>query len=188
MIQRTLLLCAAALLLAALPLRAAQRPLRVDFDQSRIDIVVKATVDSFTGRLAAYEPSLTLGDDGRIAAARIAFHFRDVFTGKAKRDKAMHDWQHTDEFPDGEFVLAALDPTGPGQALVRGRLLLHGVAHDISFPVTFTRQDSTYAIDGDAVIDVRDYSLPVIRMMGLLKVDPIVHVKFHLQGRADDEG
>lgn len=187
MFQRTLLLCAAGLLLAAAPLRAVERPLRVDFDQSRIDIVVKATVDSFTGRLAAYEPSLTLGNDGRITGARIAFHFRDVFTGKAKRDQAMHGWQHTDEFPDGEFVLDALEPAGLGQARARGRLIFHGVAREITFPVTVTREDSTYAIDGDAAIDVREHGLPAIRMMGLLKVDPVVHVKFHLQGRAGDE-
>lgn len=183
MILRLLYIGAAGLFLAAHPLRAADRPLHVDFTQSRIEVAVKATFDSFTGRLSAYEPSLSVGDDGRIATARIAFHFRDVVTGKPKRDRAMHEWQHTPEFPDGEFVLTTLAPAADGTILATGRLSLHGVTRELSFPVTFTQQGSTSAIDGDAAIDVRDFGLPVIRMFGLLKVDPVVHVKFHLQGR-----
>jgi hypothetical protein len=31
-------------------------------------------------------------------------------------------------------------------------------------------------------VDTRDYGLPIIRVFGLLKVDPLVHVQFHLEG------
>lgn len=165
---------------------AAERPLALDRAQSRIEIVVKATFDSFTGRLEAFDPSVTLDDAGRIAGARVAFHFRDVLTGKPKRDKAMHEWQHTEEFPDGEFVLRSLLTGQDGQIRANGRLSFHGVASEITFPVSVTRQETLYAIDGDAAVDVRDFGLPAIRMMGLLKVDPVVHVKFHLQGRDGD--
>lgn len=184
MSQRTLLLAAAGLLLAAVPLRAAERPLRVDPGQSRIDIAVKATVDSFTGRLSAYVPEIVVGDDGRVVSARLAFRFMDVVTGKPKRDQAMHNWQRTKEFPDGEFVLAALTPGAEGAGQARGRLTFHGVTREIVFPATVTIHGDACAIDGDAAVDVRDFGLPVIRMMGLLKVDPVVHVRFHLQGRS----
>jgi iron complex transport system substrate-binding protein len=37
---------------------------------------------------------------------------------------------------------------------------------------------------GDASLDTREFGLPVIRLFGLLKVDPVVRVRFHLQGTA----
>lgn len=165
--------------------RAAERMLTLDAAQSRVDVVVKASMDSFTGRLAKYEPQIAVGDDGRVSTVRLAFHFRDVLTGKDGRDKAMHKWQETDKFPDGVFVLSSLEAApAPAAGLVAvGRLTLHGVARDVRFPVAVVREGETYAIDGDATVDTREFGLPVIRLLGLLKVDPLVHVKFHLQGR-----
>lgn len=174
-------LLAAVALGAALPGRAAR--LECDPVQSRIEIIVKATVDSFTGRLEAFAPEVTLGSDGRVTAARVAFRFTDLHTGKDKRDRAMHEWQHTGEFPDGEFVLENLAPAAGGQWLARGRLRLHGRTQLLEFPVTILTQDNICAIDGEAVVDTREFGLPVIRMLGLLKVDPLVHVRFHLQGK-----
>ncbi len=166
------------------PAATVTRTLQIDPLQSRVDISVQATVDSFTGHLQHCEPVITLGDDGTITAVRVSFHFRDVATGKAKRDAAMHEWQATDKFPDGEFVLASLAPVQPGQFKARGRLTFHGVTHELAFPVAITTDHALYAIDGEAALDTREFGLPVIRMFGLLKVDPLVKVSFHLQGRA----
>lgn len=179
----SLILALGALLV---PARAAERPLVIDFAQSRVEVVVRASVDSFTGKLVQFNPSIAVGDDGRVASARFTFRFRDVQTGKDGRDKAMHKWQGTDRFPDGEFVLTALDPAmAPDTGLVAiGRLTWHGVTRDLRFPAAVIRDGETCAIDGDATIDTREFGLPIIRMLGLLKVDPLVHVKFHLQGRA----
>lgn len=182
--SRILLVFAAVLLGGARPALAAR--LACDPAQSRLEIMVKATVDSFTGRLAHFEPTVTFGPDGHVAAARISFHFTDVLTGKERRDKAMHEWQQTDRFPDGEFVLDALAPEAGGGWLARGRLTLHGQTHPLSFPVTIVTQGPVCAIDGEAVIDTRDFDLPIIRLMGLLKVDPLVRVRFHLQGKKEE--
>lgn len=174
-----------AVAVGILPAAAAERPLVIDAAQSRVEVVVKASVDSFTGKLAKFEPTVAVADDGRVCAARLAFHFRDVLTGKDGRDKAMHKWQDTEKFPDGLFVLTSLEPaSAPGNGLVAiGRFTFHGVARDLRFPVTVGREAEIYAIDGIATIDTREYGLPVIRMLALLKVDPLVQVKFHLQGR-----
>jgi polyisoprenoid-binding protein YceI len=154
--------------------------------QSRVEIIVKATVDSFTGRLAKFDPDVTVGADGRIAAARVRFKFADVQTGKEKRDKAMHEWQQTELFPDGEFELVSLSPGNDATWRAQGRLTLHGRTQLLDFPVTIVTQQEICAIDGEAVVDTREFGLPVIRMMGLLKVDPLVHVRFHLQGRKQE--
>lgn len=164
--------------------RAAERALVVDRAQSRVEVVVKATVDSFTGKLNAFEPAITVGDDGRVVAARVAFRFRDLATGKEKRDAAMHTWQQTDQFPDGSFVLNSLEPVpAPGGGWVAvGRLTLHGVARELRFPISVMREGARTVIDGEATLDTREFGLPIIRMMAILKVDPIVKVRFHLTG------
>lgn len=161
---------------------AAERPLVVDPAASRIEIAVRATVDSFVGELTAYEPAITLADDGSVKSARFGFQFRDVTTRKTDRDKAMHKWQQTDTHPKGLFILTSLEPASGPTAIAFGRLTFHGVTRDVRFPITITRDDGRYAIDGQATIDTREYGLPVIRMLALVKVDPMVRVRFHLQG------
>jgi len=177
-----LLLLFAILSLGGAPAgRAAQ--LACDPVQSRIEIIVKATVDSFTGHLVKFEPVVTLGADGHVTAARIRFQFSDVQTGRDRRDKAMHEWQQTERYPDGEFQLDRLTPQADAAWLARGRLTFHGRTQPLEFPVTILTQGDVCAIDGEAVMDTREFDLPVIRMMALLTVDPLVHVRFHLQGR-----
>ena len=164
--------------------RAAEQPLSIDLTQSRVEVAVKATGDSFVAHLKHYEPSVTIADDGSIVSARLAFHFRDIATGKAARDKEMHEWQQTDSFPDGTFVLNSLQPaTGTGY-MAFGRLTFHGVTRDIQFPVSLSQEGTRLAIDGDATVDTREFGLKIIRKFGFLKVDPLVHVRFHLQGSA----
>ena len=166
--------------------RAAERPLVIEPTQSRVDIVVRATMGSFTGKLAPINAAVGVAEDGRVVSARLPFRFLDIATGKDDRDKAMHKWQETEKFPDGVFVLTSLEPaTAPDSGFVAvGRLTLHGVTRDLRFPSSVIRDAGNYAIDGDATIDTREFGLPIIRMMGLLKVDPLVHVRFHLQGNA----
>ena len=61
---------------------AAEKPLTIDAAQSRVDIVVKASMDSFTGQLNRYEATLTADAEGKIAGFRLAFRFLDITTGK----------------------------------------------------------------------------------------------------------
>jgi polyisoprenoid-binding protein YceI len=184
--MRLPLLCFLAILSGTARLVAVEFPLAIDAGQSRVEIAVRATADSFVGRLSSYEPMVTVRENGALGSARFAFHFRDVVTGKNGRDKAMHEWQHTDRFPDGLFVLTSLEPAKGAASTATGRLTFHGVTRDIQFPVTVARDGPSYAIDGDAAIDTREFGLPKIRMLALLTVDPVVHVRFHLQGTRGD--
>ncbi|MBX3737172.1 MAG: YceI family protein [Candidatus Didemnitutus sp.] len=179
--SRLLLLLAFAL--GANGLIAANHAVQFDPAQSTVDVTVKATIDSFTGKLAAYELTGAADDSGHIVAARLSFHFRDVLTGKPKRDAAMHEWQHTDQFPDASFELTAVTTAADGSSHASGKLTFHGVTRELDFPVTVAHAGATYAIDGEAPIDTREFGLPIIRMMGLLKVDPVVRVRFHFQGK-----
>ncbi len=172
--------------LTGLAARAAEAPLVIDPAQSRVEVVVAATVDSFIGRLERYEARVVVDDaEARVVRARFAFHFADVKTGKTDRDEQMHAWQDTPTHPDGEFTLATLTRGADGGRVATGALTLHGLTKEITFPVSVTHEGALYAIDGDATLDTRTFGLPIIRKFMLLKVDPLVHVRFHLQGRAD---
>lgn len=175
--------CVIVLWLGAALVRAASVPLVIDLTQSRIEVVVKATVDSFTGTLDNYDAGVWVDEEtGAVAKARVAFHFADVKTGKADRDTAMHEWQDTEKNPDGLFALSALTRNEAGAMTATGTLALHGQAKEIEFPVAVTHDGGLYGIDGDVTLDTQEFGLPVIRKFLVLKVDPVVHVRFHLQG------
>ena len=182
---------AALLVTLTSTMRGAERPLAIDREQSRVEVLVKATVDSFTARLVNYHAAVTVDPKAaRVTAATVSFRFEDVRTGKDKRDKEMHAWQDTATYPEGRFTLVALEPAagdggpvaGNGHLTARGTLVFHGATRELSFPVAVTTDRALYAIDGEAPIDTREFQLPVIRKFGILKVDPHVVVRFHLQG------
>lgn len=173
-------------LTALRPLGAAEIPLRLDPAHSRVDIEVKATVDSFVGRLDRYEAEVSIDSaTGAVSGARFAFHFKDIHTGREDRDEQMHLWQDTAHHPDGVFVLSKLERETAGNLVATGELTLHGVRRELTFPVTVARDGALYAIDGDAAFDTRLFGLPVIKKLLVLKVDPRVHVRFHLRGRLE---
>ncbi|HSI07789.1 MAG TPA: YceI family protein [Rariglobus sp.] len=169
------------LMAASARLCAVPEPLVIDPAQSRVEIVVKATVDSFTGKLEAYKAAVAV-EGGHIATASFRFNCSAIRTGKEGRDEAMNDWLETTKYPEGVFTLASFEPAAEGHFKACGILMLHGVSHEIVFPVSVIMDRKVYAIDGEAPLDTRDFGLPVIRKFGLLKVDPLVKVRFHLQG------
>ncbi|ATC64169.1 hypothetical protein CMV30_09485 [Nibricoccus aquaticus] len=179
----------AALLLTSFASRApaAETPLIADKPQSRIEYAVTATMDSFTGKLISY--TLDLSSDpatpAKITRAELRFRFADLRSDNAKRDQQMRDWQSTEQFPEALFTLTTLEPAAtPGRFTARGQFIFHGMTRDLVFPVSISSsEDGLHVIDGEARIDTRDFGLPIIRKFGLLKVDPVVVVKLHLQAR-----
>jgi polyisoprenoid-binding protein YceI len=174
-----------ASLLAALSsagANAAEHALAIDPEHARVEVAVKATVDSFTAHLRTFEAVLTAANDGRITGARLAFRFNDLFTGKEKRDEAMHRWQQTKEFPGGTFILDTLEPgAAAGDFNVAGRLTFHGTTRELRFPTRIVRDGERYRIDGEVKIDTREFGLPIIRTLAVLTVNPLVIVRFHLE-------
>jgi polyisoprenoid-binding protein YceI len=167
--------------LLSLTLSAADRALKVDPARSYVDVDVKSTVDSFTAHLDAYALRANVDDKGRIKTASLTFRFADVKTGKPDRDKKMLEWLGGDDAA-GKFELGilALAPDGQGQA--NGNLTFHDATALVEFPVNVTKAGDTYTITGEASIDYRNWKLKVIRTALVLKVDPIVKVRFKFAG------
>jgi polyisoprenoid-binding protein YceI len=176
-----LVLAAAALLVAAV-LPAAEEPLKIDRERSFVDVDVKATVDSFTGRLEKYQATVTAdAATKKIRTARFEFRFADLKTGKPDRDAKMLEWLGSGD-ATGTFELGVLALTPDGQGQANGKLTFHGVTERVEFPVTIARADRTYTIRGEVALDYRHWGLKVIRTMGVLKVDPGVRVRFQMVG------
>jgi len=162
---------------------ATAAPVAVDSAASRIDIDVKSTAGSFVGQLAAYDAMIELDDAGQtVRSAVVTFDFNDVQTGEEKRDKHMHAWQDTPQFPAGRFELEELVSAADSSTTAKGALTFHGQTHLLEFPVTVTTAAGRFTVAGEAVIDTRDYGLPIIRKMLMLRVNPEVTVRFHLEG------
>ena len=169
--------------LLALPAAVLAQEVRLKIDKARsfIDVDVKATVDSFIGRLEGYEAVIPLDAAGKIKTARVSFKFTDLKTGKTDRDAKMLEWLGGG-VPEGKFDLGTLALAPDGQGVANGNLTFHGVTQRIEFPVLITKADDTTTIAGEATLDYRNWGLKVIRLAMLLKVDPLVKVKFKLTG------
>lgn len=168
--------------LAVLPAGlAAAATLKVDRHRSFVNVDVKATVGSFTGRLEAYEARVTFEPAGRIRAATFRFRFADLKTGDAERDAEMLRWAGG---PDaaGAFTLGALALTPDGQGHATGRLVMNGRPELIEFPVNVSQLDGVWTLEGAATLRYTDWGLKVVRRFVVVKVDPEVKVRFKLIG------
>jgi polyisoprenoid-binding protein YceI len=161
----------------------ANAPLAVDKAHSEFDFEVKATMHSFTGKVSDYDAQLVADAETQtIKEARVRFSFAAAQTGDKKRDREMLEWEENSQYPDVVFVLSSLAAAGQGRYNAVGQLTFHGVTKVVSFPVALSvTNEHTYSVDGDTDIDVREYGLPIIRKFGMLKVQPVVKVRFHLQ-------
>jgi len=171
-----------SLLLVLSPALTAANVLKIDPARSFVNVDVKATVGSFTGRLEAYDARLGFDERGKIRTATFAFRFADLKTGDAKRDAEMLEWLGGGD-PAASFQLGALAVAPDGQGHASGRLLLNGQVHLVEMPVNLTQLDGEWTITGAATLRYTNWGLKVIRRLGLLKVDPEVKVRFKLIGR-----
>jgi len=163
---------------------AASQALVLDAQHSNIEVYVRATWVSFTGRLRKFQSDIVIDPAGRrVEYTEVKFQFADLKTGVSLRDREMLQWEDNARFPEARFRLDTVDLAASGGATARGSLLIHGIEHQVSFPVALLAEGSLYAIDGEVPLDYRDFGLPLIRKFFFLTVDPHLRVRFHLQGR-----
>ena len=161
---------------------AGAATLEINRAQSKITVSVVSTLHDFTGTLTNYEAKIECDPPETLPyVADVAFDFKDLKTGNSERDADMLKWLKYSSNPQGTFNLIGWkrDETN---SIARGELTLHGVKNPIEVPVVVTRDKDRYDITGSVKLDYRDFSLPVIRKLLLLKVSPHLTVKFHLAG------
>ncbi|MDD3178844.1 MAG: YceI family protein [Opitutaceae bacterium] len=158
--------------------------LRIDRTRSFIDVDVNVTVGSFVAHLDKYDARFVLDDTGKIKTGRFQFKFADLKTGSEQRDAAMLKWLGGIG-SEGVFQLGVLAIAPDGQGVANGNLTFHDATQRIEFTVLVTQADGAYTVTGETSIDYTDWGLKVIRRMGLVKVDPRLHIRFKLVGEPD---
>jgi len=173
------LLC--SLFAATLPASAAS--LKVDKERSRIQVDAKATGHTFTGTLADYQATVS-GNESTLepTGVKLTWKFSDLKTGEEKRDKEMIQWLGGGG-PTGSFEFNKTWKDG-GKTYAQGTLKIHGVSKTIAFPYTAKRSGDWVTIDGTASLDYTDFGLPIISTMAVMKVNPVLSVRFHLVGKS----
>jgi polyisoprenoid-binding protein YceI len=173
------------LLSLATALVAARPTLSVEPTGSSVSVDVRATGDAFTATLTGFTAAIELDDTNTApATATVSFRVADLKTGNDKRDRKMNARFESDRFPEGRFQLRQLTREGSSDRYrAAGVLTLHGQEKAVEFPVTIVPSATAWSLDGEAMLDTRDFGLPIIRMFGLLTVDPQVKVRFHLQAK-----
>ena len=153
----------------------------VDKATSSILIDVKATGDSFTGKLENYT-AVIQGDKGTKKPSKVTFDwdFLNLKTGKGKRDKKMISW--LEKKSKGHFELNSFTKRADGRMWAKGEMTIHGVKQSVEFPAKVLAKGNRMTVRGTAALDTRKFNLPIIKMVGIFKVNPLVNVRFTLRG------
>lgn len=157
--------------------------LEVDKAKSRIQVDAKATGHNFTGTLKDYTVSVS-GDAASLKPEgfNLNWVFTDLDSADAKRDAEMIKWLGGGK-PKGsfKFVKSWTDQSGAQHAM--GTLTINGVSKTISFPFTSKKDGDWVTIQGKVSMDYQNFSLPIIRAMAVMTVDPKLVVRFHVVGK-----
>jgi polyisoprenoid-binding protein YceI len=96
----------------------------------------------------------------------------------------MLKWLEHGKSPKGEFRMSKTWQDAEGKTQAQGVLKIHNVSKTLTFPVSAKRDGKRVSIDGSVWLDYQDFSLPLIRAMVVMTVDPKLNVKFHLEGES----
>ncbi len=180
--MKTTLFAALSVLSISAPwLRAAT--VEVDTARSRIQVDAKATGHTFAGNLEKY----TISVEGNPAtsqptALNLAWQFNDLKTADEKRDEAMIKWLGGGK-PKGSFKFEKSWDVTPEGGQAQGSLTINGVSKTVAFPYKLKRDGEWVTIDGKVSMDYQNFSLPIIRSMALMTVDPKLVIRFHVVGK-----
>ena len=166
---------------AAVAIRAA--PLEIDPQQSKIEVAVSCSMDSFVGRLEKYQAVVECEPKAALPAkADVSFDFADLKTGDKGRDAAMLLWLGYSSNRTASFHLTGWNQAGTTN-IALGNLTIHGVTVAVQMPTLVQHDDSGWDISGQTAFSYRDFKLPHIRKALVLTVHPKLIVTFHLVGK-----
>ncbi len=169
-------------LLASVTL-AHSATLEVDKGRSRIQVDAKATGHNFTGTLKNFTASAS-GDAASLKPEGfdLGWNFKDLDTDDAKRDAEMIKWLGGGN-PKGSFKFTKSWTAKDGTEYGMGTLTINGVSKAVSFPFTTKKDGEWVTIGGKVSMDYQNFSLPIIRSMAVMTVDPKLVVRFHIVGK-----
>jgi polyisoprenoid-binding protein YceI len=157
--------------------------LEVDAKKSRIQVDAKATGHAFTGDLITYSIKAAGNEKTHVPSElSLSWDFNSLKTGDVKRDKEMIKWLGGGK-PAGAFKLVKTSRETPQGGNAEGLITINGVSKSITFPYTVKQAGEWLTLDGTATLDYQTFKLPMVRSMLLMKVNPVLSVRFHVVGK-----
>ena len=169
--------------LAAVVVNANAAPLVINPEQSKVEVAVSCTIDSFVAHLNKYQATVDCDPTNALPAkAEVTFNFTDLKTGNTDRDAAMIKWLDNGTNPAATFHLTGWNQSGTN-SIALGQLTIHGVTVSVQMPAVVKHDADSWDISGQTIIDYQDFKLTKIRKALFLVVDPKLTIKFHLVGK-----
>lgn len=143
----------------------------------------RATAGDFTGTTSTVTGTLvgaaTLAEVRGWVEAPVA----TLKTGKDRRDRDLNKSMESEQFPALRFELDRVE-AGSGQpdslpATLHGRMILHGVTHDVALPAVLRFAPDGVRVTTSYPLNLKDYKIGGLsKAFGLLKMyeDIVVHV------------
>jgi polyisoprenoid-binding protein YceI len=180
---------AIATLIAFAPLVARAQSTPLTMNSATVSIAGTSNIHEFTAtakdvrmtRLAIASgvgPAAILDNPAAVEAFEIVVRAASLTSPKDGLDKNMHKALKVTEYPDIVFRLKKLD--GKGAALKAiGVLKIAAVEKEVTFDVKAVATAAALTITGEVSVLMPDYGIaPPKAMMGMLKTDPKIVVKF----------
>lgn len=146
----------------------------------------KATAGDFTGTTSTVTGALVAAATLAEASGFVEAPVKTLVTGNGRRDKDLNKSMESDTFPVIRFELAGVDSIrvegDSTLASLRGRMLLHGVAHDVMLPAVLHFSADGVRVQTSFPLNLKDYKIGGLsKMLGVLKMHPdiVVHVDVH---------
>lgn len=128
--------------------------------------------------------SVDVADDGK--ALTITVGLKDLETGIDLRDKHMREkYLEVEKFPAATLVVPLDAVTWPAdgkssEGEAKGTFSVHGKSKEISFKYKVTASGGTYAVEGEAPVNFKEFDVNVPSYMGItVKPDITVQAKFN---------
>ena len=143
----------------------------------------KASLGDFTGTTQTVTGAMTGGPDLASVRGWVEAPVKTLKTGNGRRDRDLVKTMDADSFPNLRFELSSVT-TGAGSGdsttvTLHGKLVIHGVTHDVALPGSVVIQTGAVRVRTDFPLNLHDYEITRLsRMLGILKMQPdiVVHV------------
>ncbi len=129
-----------ALLVGLAGVASAADTWTIDKDHSDVTFRIKHLMSKVSGRFADFDGTITT-DFGNLAASAVSFTIQatSIDTKNGDRDKHLRsaDFFDVEKYPTITFTSSKITKTEDNNFAVTGTLTMHGVAKEVTLPVTF---------------------------------------------------
>lgn len=116
--------------------------------------------------------------------AELSLPVEAIKSGNGIQDREMRRRFDTSRYPEITAVVTQGEPLdGEGRYRATAQLTMHGVTKDITGDLTLGVDATTLTVDGQQVINIKDFGIDPPRLI-ILKVEPDVDLQVHIVAKA----